>query len=130
MSYDLFKVVENRAAQETFLKARFVIFRCQKYVKKGYMEMGKWIYLETLKSVLGRSVFHYSRQPIANFIHFNCKILSISIVNKDNHLFLQAFRKMIVCWYELHINIFREACLFFYLLCRCGTSKPMDSNLT
>ena len=35
MSYDLFKVVENRAAQETFLKARFVIFRCQKYVKKG-----------------------------------------------------------------------------------------------
>ena len=34
MSYDLFKVVENRAAQEIFLKARFVIFRCQKYVKK------------------------------------------------------------------------------------------------
>ena len=24
-----------------FLKAHFVIFRCQKYVKKGYMEMGK-----------------------------------------------------------------------------------------
>ena len=34
MSYDLFKVVENRTAQETFLKTRFVIFRCQKYVKK------------------------------------------------------------------------------------------------
>ena len=59
MSYDLFKVVENRAAQETFLKARFVIFRCQKYVKKGYMEMGKWIYLGPLKSAPGRSVFHY-----------------------------------------------------------------------
>ena len=29
-----------------FLKAQFVIFRCQKYVKKGYMEMGKWIYLK------------------------------------------------------------------------------------
>ena len=55
MSYDLFKVVENRAAQETFLKARFVIFRCQKYVKKGYMEMTKTIYLEPLKSVPGRS---------------------------------------------------------------------------
>ena len=41
MSYDLFKVVENRAAQEIFLKARFVIFRCQKYVKKGYIEIGK-----------------------------------------------------------------------------------------
>ena len=59
MSYDLFKVVENRAAQETFLKARFVIFRCQKYVKKGYMEMTKTIYLETLKSVPGCSIFHY-----------------------------------------------------------------------
>ena len=41
MSYDLFKVVENRADQETFLKTEFIIFRCQKYVKKGYMEMGK-----------------------------------------------------------------------------------------
>ena len=29
-----------------FLKARFVIFKCQKYVKKGYMEMKKTIYLE------------------------------------------------------------------------------------
>ena len=28
-------VVGNGATQETFLKARFVIFRCQKYVKKG-----------------------------------------------------------------------------------------------
>ena len=28
-------VVGNRATQETFLKARFVIFRCQKFVKKG-----------------------------------------------------------------------------------------------
>ena len=39
----------NGATQETFLKARFVIFRCQKYVKKGYIEMTKKIYLETLK---------------------------------------------------------------------------------
>ena len=59
MSYDLFKVVENRPAQETFLKALFVIFRCQKYIKKGYMEMTKAIYLETLKSVPGCSIFHY-----------------------------------------------------------------------
>ena len=43
----MFKVVENRAAQETFLKARFVIFRCQKYVKKGYMEMEKQLYLDS-----------------------------------------------------------------------------------
>ena len=42
-------VVRNGATQKTFLKSRFVIFRCQKYVKKGYMEMTKEIYLETLK---------------------------------------------------------------------------------
>ena len=42
-----------------FLKAQFVIFRCQKYVKKGYMEMRKQFYLEPLKSVLGGSIFHY-----------------------------------------------------------------------
>ena len=36
-----------------------VIFRCQKYVKKGYMEMTKKIYFETLKSVLDRSILHY-----------------------------------------------------------------------
>ena len=59
MSCDLFEVVENRAAQETLLKAWFVIFRCQKYVKKGYIEMEKWIYVELLKSVPGRSIFYY-----------------------------------------------------------------------
>ena len=55
--------VENRAAQETFLKVRFVIFRCQNYVKKGYIEMTKTIYLETLKSVPDRSIFHYCPHP-------------------------------------------------------------------
>ena len=53
-------VVGSGATQETFLKARFVIFRCQKYVKKGYIKMTKKIYLEPLKSVLGRSILHYS----------------------------------------------------------------------
>ena len=42
-------VVENRATWENFLKSRFVIFKCQKYVKKGYIEMTKKIYLETFK---------------------------------------------------------------------------------
>ena len=44
---------------ENSLKAQFVIFRCQKYVKKGYMEMGEQLYLEPLKGAPGRSVFHY-----------------------------------------------------------------------
>ena len=42
-------VVGKRATQDHFLKARFVIFRCQKYVKKGYIEVTKNIYLETFK---------------------------------------------------------------------------------
>ena len=46
-------VAGNGATKETFLKSRFVIFRCQKYVKKGYMEMTKKIYLETLKKCPG-----------------------------------------------------------------------------
>ena len=29
-----------------FLKAQFTIFRCQKCVKKRYMEMGEQLYLE------------------------------------------------------------------------------------
>ena len=40
-------------------KAQFIIFRCQKYVKKGYMEMRKWIYLAPLKNVLSRSILDY-----------------------------------------------------------------------
>ena len=33
---------------------------CQKYVKKGYMEMGEQLYLKPWKSVLGRSILQYS----------------------------------------------------------------------
>ena len=34
--------------RKDFLKSQFVSFRCQKYVKKGYMERRKWIYLRPL----------------------------------------------------------------------------------
>ena len=44
-------VAYNEATWENFLKARFVIFKCQKYVKKGYIDMTKKIYLGTLKRV-------------------------------------------------------------------------------
>ena len=43
-----------------FKKVFFLgIFRCQKYVKKGYMEMRKWIYLVPFLSAPGRSTLHY-----------------------------------------------------------------------
>ena len=48
-------------------KVSLVIFRCRKYVKEGYMEMTKKNYLETLKSVLGRSMYHYFFFPNAEF---------------------------------------------------------------
>ena len=55
-----------------------VIFRCQKYVKKGYMKMTKKIYLEPLKSVLGQSILHYC---------WLCQILPITtgILVIDSH---------------------------------------------
>ena len=42
----LFKILQNDSSVKqsnpgNFLKARFVIFRCQKYVKKGQIEMTK-----------------------------------------------------------------------------------------
>ena len=52
-------VVENRATQDRFLRPQCVIFRCQKYVKKGYIDMTKKFTLRLLESVLGRSVLHY-----------------------------------------------------------------------
>ena len=42
-------VVYNEATQDHFSRSQFVFFRCQKYVRKGYIEMRKKIYLESLK---------------------------------------------------------------------------------
>ena len=50
-------VVENRATQDRFLRPHFVIFRCQKYVKKGYIEVTKKSYLETCKKCPGSLCF-------------------------------------------------------------------------
>ena len=63
--YDVFSSMKQ-SDPENSLKAQFTIFRCQKYVKKGYMEMGEQLYLEPLKSAPGHSVFHYF------FIIFKC----------------------------------------------------------
>ena len=49
-------------------KGSFVIFRFQKTSKKGYMGMTKKIYLETLKSVLGHSIVHYSRSGLIFYV--------------------------------------------------------------
>ena len=42
-----------------FLKISICNFLGVKNMKKGYTEMTEKIYLETLKSVLGRSLSHY-----------------------------------------------------------------------
>ena len=61
-NYSLFKVSDSGGKWSNpgnFLKARFVIFGCQKVCKKRVHRNDNKNYLETLKSVLGRSVFHY-----------------------------------------------------------------------
>ena len=52
-------VVWNGGTQETFLKSRFVIFICQKYVKKGTWKWQKKFTLRLLKSLPGHSISHY-----------------------------------------------------------------------
>ena len=54
-------VVENRATQDRFLRPQFVIFRCQKICKKGYIEMTKKIYLETFKKCPGSLCYRLLR---------------------------------------------------------------------
>ena len=66
--FDLFKVskinmtcsksvVGNGATQETFFKVLICNFQVSKICKKGYIEMTKKIYLETLKKCLGSLCF-------------------------------------------------------------------------
>ena len=73
-------VVWNRATQETFLKARFVIFRCQKYVKKGYIEMTKKITLSPLKGVLGCYISHYCDGGVIIRGNSNLKRISLTTI--------------------------------------------------
>ena len=60
-------VVGNRATQETFLKSQFVIFRSQKYVKKGCIEMTKKISLGTFKKVSWVALFPTTYIKFGNF---------------------------------------------------------------
>ena len=59
-----------------------VIFRCQKYVKKGHMEMTKKIYLETLKSALGRSILHYLHPNSYSITDFDSVFSNIIFVSQ------------------------------------------------
>ena len=60
--YYLFKVSKMTIFVKKYKKEYMDTFPCTLFCKKGYMEMTKTIYLETLKSVLGHSIFHCLRQ--------------------------------------------------------------------
>ena len=63
-----------------------------KICKKGYMEMRKWIYLETLKSVLRRSILHYWSSiafKCCSFLPSKC----FSIL-KDSSFFSSSFKPL------------------------------------
>ena len=63
-------VLGNGVTQETLLKSRFVIFRCQKYVKKRVHGSDKKNYLETLKKCPG-SLHFPLLPPIDYFLQIN-----------------------------------------------------------
>ena len=74
-------VVGNRAIQETFLNSQFVIFRYQKYVKKGYIEMTKKIYLETFKKCPGSLCFPLLKLHLTDLFKLSVACMSWSIPN-------------------------------------------------
>ena len=49
--------VENRVTQDRFLRPESVIFKCQKYVRKWYIEMTKKNYYEIFKKCTGSLCF-------------------------------------------------------------------------
>ena len=60
-------VVGNRVTWETFLRSRFVIFWCQKYVKRAHRN-GKKKLPRALKKVSQVALF-----PTTNITHKNCQ---------------------------------------------------------
>ena len=65
-------VVENGATQDHFSRPQFAIFRCQKYVKKGYIELTKKIYLETFKKCPGLLRFPLLTSNFVKELHLSC----------------------------------------------------------
>ena len=73
--YDVFSSMKQ-SDPENSLKAQFVIFRCQKYVKKGYMKMGGTTLPWTFKYYLYDSNVKYCDLKHflkAQFIVFRCQ---------------------------------------------------------
>ena len=68
-------VVYNEATQYTFLKSQFVIFRCQKYVKKRYIERTKKFYLETLKKCARSLCFTLLKIRLTKIIFASTNVL-------------------------------------------------------
>ena len=78
-------VVVNRP---TYYKSQFIIFRCQKYVKKGDIEMRKTNYLETLKKVSWVGLFTNIVELFKKCLKEDCfpdcwKVLSVFVIFKN-----------------------------------------------
>ena len=65
-------------------------FEVSKICKKGYIEMTKKIYPENLKSVLGRSIFHYC----FGYVKVESKFLAdrIRSINSDWELLIKKLK--------------------------------------
>ena len=104
-------IVWNRATQETFLKTRFNIFRSQKYIKKGYVEMTKKIYLEPLKKCPGSLCFTLLTlllKAVKLFDQSSWKGLKLAYIQKfKTKDFQQLLRKTEkVTIYRWHVQVF------------------------
>ena len=87
-------VVLNRATRITFSQSQ----RSKNSLKKGYMEMSKNFYLETLKSVLGSSIIHYC------FMY--------QVIEGPHRFFLRNTYELVM---KLGIHIFLYRQLIFFL---------------
>ena len=91
-------VVYNEATQRTFLKSGFVIFRCQKYVKKGYIEMTKKFYLETLKKC-ARSL-HFTLLRLLKKWSLHGLKLHCQQFSPNTHFKIFSTHMNLVCFYQ------------------------------
>ena len=104
-----------------FLKAQFVIFRCQKYVKKAYMEMRKWIYLVPLGSVLGRSILHF-------WWEFPINVASLFFVLKDIAGLWQSTQQTFAGLQDVLKTCLEDVCKTYWRQIKCFLKSSVSNK--
>ena len=117
-------VVGNRATQDHFLKAQFVIFRCQKYVKKGYIETTKknlpwdfkkvsWIALFPTTVLLNTYKHHHTKTLFIFTIFVSLSRSRFICVYLCDLFFIFIFIFIMITYIIAWIQIHLHSCLFY-----------------